>query len=430
MHLRRRQLLAVPIFLLLSALAHGEEELEGCAPLPEASPRITQQLANPPEPGDARAALMLLPKAALAQLGSPSEILADGVEIVSSYWSPVLCASVTRVRGPADMAPVQWAPGLPESGTLVPDDTYHTGATAAARGPEAGTAAEDAAAVPDPYRPLQFALDELGVDASLPVTRGGGTRIAVLDSTPQLDHPDLGTVEIAARFVPEEPARHGTLVTGILAARPGNGFGIVGLVPEASVLAIPVCQPGPDRSERGDVCALFDVLQGLDVAWTRRVHIVNLSLAGPSNPLLQGATDRLEGLGVTLVAAAGNDGGEEALYPAAYASVIGVGATGRGGKAFAQGNRGPGNELSAPGVDIVSTAPGGGFAFADGTSLATAHVSGVLALVASAGGDLAAARRAVFQAARRHPRATRSVAVLVPVCEALTAVGQPCPPSP
>lgn len=430
MHLSCHRLPLVPILLLVSALAHGEEELEGCAPLPAASPRITRQLARPAQPGDASAALMLLPKAALAELGSPSELLADGVEIVSSYWSPVLCASVSRVRGPAGIAPIDWAPGLPASGILVPDDSYHTGAVPEPRDSTPVTTGEDSGSTPDPYRPLQYAFDELGIEASHPVSRGAGARIAVLDSTPEIDHPDLGTVEIAARFVPDLPARHGTLVIGVLAARSDNGFGISGLVPEASVLAIPVCKPGPDAAERGDVCALFDVLQGLDVAWKRRVQIVNLSLAGPSNPLLQGAADRLEALGVTLIAAAGNDASENPLYPAAYASVIGVGATGRGGSPFAQGNRGPGNELTAPGVDIVSTAPGGGFAFADGTSLATAHVSGVLALVASAGGDLAAARRAVFQAARRHPRATGRRAVLAPVCEALAGVDRPCPATP
>lgn len=405
-----------------AAASEGPADAGSCAALPEPDARIAQALAD--SAGAAPGALLVLSGPAL---GDPSEaqgLLADGVEVVSSFWSPLLCASITRLRGPAELPTGRWAPDLPEGGLLVPDDRYHTSASRAPAG------AVPVADTPDPYRPLQYALDELGVDASRAITRGAGTRIAVLDSTPQSDHPDLPALSVPARFVPDEASRHGTLVVGVLAARAGNGFGIAGLVPEATVLPVPVCRAATDAAEGGDECALFDVLQGLDAAWEVRAHIVNLSLAGPPNPLLQGAADRLAALGVSLVAAAGNDASEEPLYPAAYPSVIGVGATGRQGDAYSRGNRGPGTELTAPGVDVVSTAPRDGFAFADGTSLATVHVSGVLALLASASGDLTLARQALFRSARRHPRATRRVGVLPTVCEALAELDRACATNP
>ena len=404
--------------LLLSPTAWASEDEEPCEPLPEAAPRIREALEEPAGPGGATV-LLVLPRAALDSLDEPSSILAEGVSIVESFWSPVLCASISRLRGPAGLRAGSLVPGLPDSGSLVPDDTYFTNADAIL------DTEEEAARGPDPYRPLQYALDELGIDAARPVSAGAGTRIAVLDSAPDTKHPDLVGIKIAAQIVPQGPAHHGTMIAGILGARPDNQFGITGIAPEAAVMAIPVCVPGPP--ERGDACALFDVLRGLDAAWELRAHVVNLSLAGPTNPLLQAATDRLDRLGVTLIAAAGNDAGSGALYPAAYSSVIGVGATGRNGAPYPEGNRGPGLELTAPGIDIVSTAPGGGFAFADGTSLATAHVSGVLALLASASGDLARARRTLLLEAHRHARAEGQVGVLPRVCDMLRKLERPCP---
>ncbi len=442
----RRLLIVLVLGLPGFALAEPEArdlDAEDCGPIPEATPRIREALSTPAAEG--ASAVLVLPKAALAQIGSASELLGDGVEVLSSVWSPLLCSSISRIRGPANVAPEDWVPGLPDEGSLVTDDRYFTGAASASEAapddPATKTAAdeaESATATPaggpglgsDPYRPLQYALDELELEASRIVTRGAGTRIAVLDSTPQVDHPDLGPIELRDRFVPPGASLHGTLITGLLAARPDNGFGIVGMVPDAEVIPIPVCRPTEPVTPLGDECALFDVLQGLDAAWNRRAHIVNLSLAGPSNPLLEGAMTRLAALGVSLVAAAGNDGSEEALYPAAYPTVIGVGATGRGGVPYASGNRGPGTEITAPGVDVVSTAPGGGFAFADGTSLATAYVSGALSLLASASGDLALAREALFRAARAPTRATRRIGVLPPICDALAEAGRPCASTP
>ncbi len=407
------------------AVESGEE---ACGPLPEPSARVAQALSAPTPVAEKASWLLVLPRAAQSEIPNPSDLLADGVEVVTSYWSAVLCASVSRIQGPAGAPATAFVPDLPEGAMLLPDDKYYTGA---AQGAEAnppdktkpGTSGEG----PDPYRPLQYALDELGVDSSRSVTGGQGTRIAVLDSSPQLNHPDLGEIRTPARFVPEEDSKHGTLIHGILAARPNNGFGISGLVPGAEILSIPVCRSEREPTELGDECALFDVIQGLDVAWTERAQIINLSLAGPDNPLLEGAAKRLQGLGVTLVAAAGNDGSEAPLYPAAYPSVIGVGATGRGGTAYEHGNRGPGTELTAPGVDVLSTAPGGGFAFASGTSLATAHVSGALALLASASGDLAKAREVLFRASRQPLPATQRVGVLPPICDALAQLERSCP---
>ncbi|MCP5056733.1 MAG: S8 family serine peptidase [bacterium] len=328
--------------LLLPLTTWAEEGEEACAPLPESAPRISKAL-DEPVGAEGATVLLVLPRTALDGLDDPSSIFAEGVTIVDSFWSPILCASISRVRGPAGLRAGSLVPGLPEGGTVTPDDTYSTSAAIA----------EDALSGPDPYRPLQYALDDLDLDEARTISAGAGARIAVLDSAPETDHPDLARVEIVTQIVPNGPAHHGTMVAGILSAKPDNRFGIAGIAPEADILAIPVCIAGPPN--RSDACALFDVVRGLDAAWERRAHIVNLSLAGPTNPLLQAATDRLDSLGVSLVAAVGNDSSEEALYPAAYTSVIGVGATGREGAPYPEGNRGPG--LDSPHPASTSSPP-------------------------------------------------------------------------
>jgi subtilisin family serine protease len=135
---------------------------------------------------------------------------------------------------------------------------------------------------------------------------------------------------------------------------------------------------------------------------------------------------RLDGLGMLVVAAAGNEAVDEPRYPAAYPTVIGVGALDRDGVPFGSNHRGAHVEIAAPGVEIVSTIPGGSFAFSDGTSLATAHVSAVLGLLMAAVPDAVLARQALFEAGHRDRRATRNTAALPEVCSALELLEKPC----
>jgi thermitase len=204
-----------------------------------------------------------------------------------------------------------------------------------------------------------------------------------------------------------------------------EGIGIAGIAPGARLIGVPICTPTPDPG--GDVCLLYDVIRGLDDAWGARADILNLALAGPANLALERAVTRLDQLERLVVAAAANDGTDQPRYPAAYPSVIGVGAVDRNGEPFTLGNRGASAEMVAPGVEILSTVPGGSFAFSDGTSLATAHVSGVLALLVAAGSEPADARRAIFQAGFADPRARPERAVLTGVCDPLARLGRPCP---
>jgi subtilisin family serine protease len=196
------------------------------------------------------------------------------------------------------------------------------------------------------------------------------------------------------------------------------------LAPGAQLVAVPVCTP--QSGSATDRCLLYDLLRGVDVAWAREVAIMNLSLVGPDNPLLARAMNRLEELGVLVVAAAGNEGTDEPRYPAAYASVIGVGAADRERHVHMRSNRGVSAELYAPGVEVISTLPGDAFAFGSGTSFAAAHVSGTLAVLLGAGATPAQARTALFHQAATASEGKEAV-LLPPLCDVLARLGKTCP---
>ena len=356
-------------------------------------------------------ALLVLPKRPDGTL-SHGYKLARGARITDSFWSPVLCATIARVVGDPLTDPYDLVVKLPSDAAVAPNHVYTS-------------AAADVTPAPDAYRKLQHALDELGVDRARSVSMGAGVRVAVLDSAPQTDHPDLPPVRVVPLDGgPHEIGVHGTLTTGVIAAIVNNGFGIAGVAPEASVIAIPVCTP--IGATPRDSCALFDLLRGLDLAWDQHAQVMNLSLVGPPNPLLERAVNRLDDLGAIVVAAAGNEGVDEPRYPAAYPSVVGVGAVDAKGVRYERSNGGPSAQIWAPGVEVLSTVPGGAFSFASGTSFAAAHVTGALAVLIGSGAAPDAARRALFQTARASsPTAPR----VAPLCNALEQLGHACPAS-
>jgi len=358
-------------------------------------------------------ALLVLPKRPDGTL-SHGYKLARGARIADSFWSPVLCATIARVVGDPQTDPYDLVAKLPSDAAVAPNHIYTSAADRVAL-----------AQAPDSYRKLEYALDQLGVDRARAVSMGAGVRVAVLDSAPQTDHPDLPPVRVVPiAGGPKAVGVHGTLTTGVIAAIANNGFGIAGVAPAAEVIAIPVCTP-IGASPR-DSCGLFDLLRGLDLAWQEHAQVMNLSLVGPPNPLLERAVNRLDDLGAIVVAAAGNEGIDEPRYPAAYPSVVGVGAVDAKGVRYDHSNGGPSAQIWAPGAEVLSTVPGGAFAFASGTSFAAAHVTGALAVLIGSGAAPDAARRALFQtAAGSGPPSPR----VAPLCNALSQLGHACPAS-
>lgn len=251
----------------------------------------------------------------------------------------------------------------------------------------------------DPGAGRQYYLDQIGWRAPSGVApRVGGAaavRVAILDSGLALDHPDLQGRVLAAydagRRGPLTGDRigHGTAVAGVLAATTGNGLGVAGVAPGAALLVV--------RLGGRDVIPASAIVRGLAWAIARRARVINLSLT-LSDPVaaITDQLDRATARGILVVAAAGNGGsarGRNPLeFPAGEAHVVGVGATGPGGRWSGFSNHGPEVDVVAPGIDVFTTVPTGacelcaptGYAGVTGTSFSTPMVSGIAARVLAA----------------------------------------------
>ena len=246
----------------------------------------------------------------------------------------------------------------------------------------------------DPYRSLQHALDTLEVDAAHALSSGAGVRVAVIDSGIDASHPDLAGVVAGRRdFVDGPLAPHGTEVAGLIAARGANGAGIVGVAPAAQLLDLRACRAGRDAQAPAD-CDSFTLAQALDYAVTSRVDVINLSLAGPDDPLLARLIAGAEAAGIIVVAAAPPPGDERDRFPASLPTVIAVASAEVAGQW-------PVNAIQAPGVDVLTTFPGARYDYGSGSSLASAHVSGVVALMRAMDRHLGAAQARALLSAHR-----------------------------
>lgn len=246
---------------------------------------------------------------------------------------------------------------------------------------------------------LQYALIKLDVPRAESLAHGSGALIAVLDSGIDQTHPDLAGC-IADVFMPSVSAVigdfHGTEISGILCAH-----GLVrGVAPDARLLDVRVFQP--QRSDRLAVATTFDLLRGIDWALAKHARILNMSFAGPSDPLLERSVGVAAAGGAILVAAAGNGGAKAPFaYPAAYPEVIAVTATDVADRLYASANHGRYIAIAAPGVDVLVSSGDHAHQLVSGTSYAAAYVSGIVALMIERNPALSAgaARQALTSAA-------------------------------
>jgi subtilisin family serine protease len=227
----------------------------------------------------------------------------------------------------------------------------------------------------DTYAPLQRNLTTLHLPQAHRYVRGKGVRVAVIDTGVDSSHPDMqGRVLEQRNFVGDAKdatnERHGTAVAGIIAAIDNNDQGIVGVAPDSRVLALRACWPAAPNDARA-LCNTFTLAQALSAAIELRADVVNLSLSGPSDPLLTRLVNEGLNRGVLYVGAASQTVNS---FPANVSGVMRVGSSAAGADA---------NGLLAPGNEVVTLTPGGAYDFLSGSSLAAASVSGSVALLLS-----------------------------------------------
>lgn len=210
---------------------------------------------------------------------------------------------------------------------------------------------------------------------------GGGMRIGLLDSTVDKNHPALRGRAITeqsflAAGIRPAPPDHGTATAALLVADP-SASGFSGLMPDAHLFIANIFR---DRGNKEiDTTAEWVVL-ALDWLASQQVSIINMSLGGPRNLLVEAAVQRLQERGVAVVAAAGN-GGEKGppVYPAAQSGVIAVTAVDAKLNIYQHATHGDYIAFSAPGVDIWTAASGKDGVYVSGTSYASPFVTAALA---------------------------------------------------
>ncbi|MEK7383589.1 MAG: S8 family peptidase, partial [Elusimicrobiota bacterium] len=170
---------------------------------------------------------------------------------------------------------------------------------------------------------------------------------------------------------------HGTHVAGTIAAL-RDGKGVVGVAPKARLYAVKVL----DKDGGG---GLSSIIKGLIWAGKNKMDVANMSLGAPMGTIfMRGALKYAQLKGVTVIAAAGNNGGAVS-YPAAYPEAIAVSALDKDETIAKFSSRGRKVEFIAPGVDVKSSVPGGGYRNFAGTSMATPHMTGLAALAVARG---------------------------------------------
>ncbi|MFM7327053.1 MAG: S8 family peptidase, partial [Nodosilinea sp.] len=247
---------------------------------------------------------------------------------------------------------------------------------------------------------------------------GQGIVVAVVDTGVDYTHPDLAaniwvnSREVAGNGIdddgngfiddvrgwdfvnndntPLDGNGHGTHVSGTIAAL-NNGFGVTGVAYNARIMPVQVLSNSGSGSSLG-------VANGIRYAANNGARVINLSLGGGYSADVYSAIQYATGRGSIVVMASGNQGAAQPSYPAFHATEYGlsIGAVDSGSRIASFSNRAGTNSamrhVMAPGVGVYSTVPNNGYATYNGTSMATPHAAGVVALMLSANSSLSPAQ--------------------------------------
>jgi len=238
---------------------------------------------------------------------------------------------------------------------------------------------EDAAAPSaETVIPEQYVATKLRLDEAHKMATGKNVLVAIIDSAIDTKHPDLANAIVQsfnAAGKADKPHPHGTGMVGAVAAH-GR---LTGVAPDARVLAVDAFSMAGQQSAQATT---QNIIAGLEWALAKGARVINMSFAGPYDPMLSLALKKAHEKGAVLIAAMGNKGPKSPpLYPAADPNVIAVTATDENDALYTGANRGPHVAVATPGVDVLADAPNAAYQMTTGTSVAAAHASGVAALL-------------------------------------------------
>jgi uncharacterized repeat protein (TIGR02543 family) len=241
----------------------------------------------------------------------------------------------------------------------------------------------------DPFLDDQYAIPMMNTDDAWTLEQGSSdVTVAIIDTGIDIDHP-----EFSGRLSPEsynsalkrvglaevdDDHGHGTMVAGIVGANKDNQIGIAGIAQNVILLIIKANTPSagtfPDAN----------IIDAIYYAVEHGADVINLSLGGSyPNPLTRTAVNYATSMGVIVVAAAGNEGTDELIYPASFPSVVSVSALDPDRGLASYSSYGIEIDIAAPGTMITTTTRNNGYGSGNGTSFAAPQISGLFALMKS-----------------------------------------------
>ena len=222
---------------------------------------------------------------------------------------------------------------------------------------------------------LQTSAKVLRLDELHRIATGMNIKVAQIDTGVELHHPSLeGRLSDAKNFVDGSDylaELHGTAVAGIIAAKADSGIGIVGVAPDATLLPLRACWQRTEEAQDA-ICTSFTLAKAIQYAMSRQARVINLSLAGPRDPLLERLIDKAFAQGITVIGAMDPVAPDDS-FPAIHPNVIAVASIGSPTLHH--------RAILAPGDDVLTTMPNASWGFVSGSSFATAQVTGIVALL-------------------------------------------------
>jgi subtilisin family serine protease len=234
----------------------------------------------------------------------------------------------------------------------------------------------------DPYLKLQANLQQMQVNQAHQIATGKDITIAMIDTGVDLQHPDLeGQIiknENFASIISSgfSTDKHGTAVAGVMVARKDNGIGIIGIAPDAKLIAYKACWPDQTDSINA-VCNSFTLAMAVNSAIRSDANILNMSLTGPEDPLIELLLNKAIENGMIVVAANSKQTPESGNFPATLEKVISVQSSSK----IDTSHLFVDNKITAPGDKVLTTIPHGTYDFISGSSISAAEISGIIALL-------------------------------------------------
>lgn len=240
----------------------------------------------------------------------------------------------------------------------------------------------------DDLVPQQYALKDISAIDAHAVSTGADVTVALIDSGVATDHSDLNNQQVTFRdfILPQstgvvgEP--HGTAMAALIAADARNASGMVGVAPDVELLALRACW---QESREVEICNSFSLARALNIAIRAEVDIINMSLGGPHDALIELLVEQALREDIVVVAAHGDSTGP--LFPASHDGVLSASSIPRKTAS-----------VVAPGLEVLSAKPDGHYDFFSGDSVASAHVTGVAAILLSVQGDQSGVSNTAFLA--------------------------------